>query len=368
MIVDAHLDIAWNALYNTRNLTLPVRDIRASETRSRGIAMTSLSSLGEAGVGVVFATLYATPATTWSDSLVGYHVGRPIPRYNTPQEAEEIALEMLDLYEAWAEAGQIRIIRDRVELEEHLRKFGDDRVPGFLILMEGADSIVSPDDLPLWFARGLRMISLAWGSTRYAGGTGSSAPLTDIGRELLTAMAEIGIVHDASHLSEEAFWEAVGLPHRGLCVSHGNPRALMLPPPGHRAGGPLNRHLSDAQIAEVARPHGVASRGVIGLALVNSLLEPRWGVDAAGRATEVRIGNQVAAHLHYLAAIAGWESLGIGSDVDSGFGRDETPLDLDSVADWPRIADPAPNAQQRSVLGENWLRFLRQTLPEPAAA
>jgi diaminopimelate decarboxylase len=72
--------------------------------------------------------------------------------------------------------------------------------------------------------------------------------------------------HDASHLSEEAFWEAAGLPHHALCVTHTSVRALMLPPPGHPARLPLNRFLSDAQIAEAARPRGAASRGVIGLA------------------------------------------------------------------------------------------------------
>lgn len=181
-------------------------------------------------------------------------------------------------------------------------------------------------------------------------------------------MAELGIVHDASHLSEEAFWEAVGLPHRGLCVTHGNARALMLPPRGHRTMVPLNRHLSDAQIAEVARPHGAADRGVIGLALINDFLDPRWWFDATGRTNAVSMRSQGAAHLHHLAAIAGWESVGIGSDVDSSFGRDETPLDLDSVTDWPRIGDYVPTAARRGVLGENWLRFLRQTLPETSAA
>lgn len=153
VIVDAHLDVAWNVLYNGRDLARSVREIRASESRAQGIAMTSLNSFGEAGVGVVFATLYAQPAFTWSDIPRGHELARPMRRYDTPQEAEEPALEMLAIYEAWAEAGQIRIITDRQTLEQHLHMFRDDRVPGFLIAMEGADPIVSPDDLPRWFAR-----------------------------------------------------------------------------------------------------------------------------------------------------------------------------------------------------------------------
>ena len=363
MIVDAHLDVAWNALYHLRDLTLPVADIRAAEQDPPTIAMTSLDGFGQAGVGLVFATLYAEPSVLWSAAMPDPRLPRPAPKYETPQQAEEIALEMLELYETWAEAGRIRIITDRGSLDAHVRRFPEDRVPGFLILLEGADPIVSPDDLPRWFDRGLRMISLAWGSTRYAGGTGSSTALTDLGRELLTAMAEIGIVHDASHLSEEAFWEAAGLPQRGLCVTHAAARVLMTPPLGHRALVPLNRFLSDAQIAETARPHGAATRGVIGLALLNPFLDPRWSFDADGRTNEVSVRSQGAAHLHHIAAIAGWESVGLGTDVDAGFGRDETPDDVDTVHDWGGIAACVPSVARPGVLGENWLRFLRETLP-----
>lgn len=363
VVVDAHLDLAWNALYNARDLTLPVAAIRASEAAPATVAMTSLRSFGDAGVAVVFATLYAEPRTPWTDVVAEQPMSRQPDKYDTPEEAEAIALEMLALYERWAADGQVRLIRDRQGLERHLERFPEDRVPGLLVAIEGADMIASPDDLPHWFERGVRVIGLAWGSTRYAGGTGSSTPLTDLGRELLAGMAELGIVHDASHLSEEAFWESAGLPSHGLCVTHASARALMLPPPGHRAAVPLNRFLSDAQIAEAARPRGASSRGVIGLAMLNPFLEPRWGFDRAGRANGVAVGRQVAAHLHRIADVAGWHSVGIGSDVDAAFGRDETPVELDSVADWHRIADHVPSASCAGVLGGNWLRFLRETLP-----
>jgi membrane dipeptidase len=363
VIVDAHLDLAWNALYNERDLTLPVEQIRAAEADPATVAMTSLRSFGDAGVGLVFATLYAEPRELWTDAIPEQRMPRRPDKYETPEEAEAIALEMLALYERWETGGHARIIRDRTGLERHLERFAEDRVPGLLILVEGADVIVSPADLPRWFERGVRMIGLAWGSTRYAGGTGSSAPLTELGRELLTGMAELGIVHDASHLSEEAFWEAAGLPHHALCVTHAAARALMLPPPGHRLLVPLNRFLTDEQIAEAARPRGAASRGVVGLAMLNAFLEPRWSFAADGRANGVTVDRQVTAHLHRIADAAGWESVGIGSDQDAAFGRDEAPAELDTVADWERIADHVPDEARAGVLGGNWLRFLRETLP-----
>jgi membrane dipeptidase len=362
MIVDGHLDVAWNAHYNERDLTLPVGEIRAAEPPSHpAVAMTSLDGFSRGGVGLVFATLYATPASHWSSTVESYPMARPARPYSTPEEAQETALEMLDLYRRWEDEGRVRIIIDVPSLEEHLRRFADDSVPGFLLLMEGADPIVTPDDLPSWFDRGLRMIGLSWASTRYAGGTGSSSGLTDAGRELLAGMAELGIVHDAAHLSEESFWEAAGLPQRGLCVTHASARALMTSA-GLPSAMPLNRFLSDAQIAEVARSHGTASRGVIGLAMLNAFLDPRWELEGPA-GCRVATEDQVAAHLHHIAKIAGWESVGIGSDVDAAFGRDQTPSGLDTVEDWPALAVHVPEPARRGVLGENWLRFLRETLP-----
>ena len=360
-IVDAHLDVAWNVLYNGRDLTRTVAEIRAGETRDRGVAMTSLPTMGAAGVAVVFATLFAEPAQAWSGLLDEYPTSRPVKRYSTPEEAEVQALEMLEIYERWAQIGAIRIIQTRAQLSSHLSAFPDDRVPGFVITMEGADPILTPDHLEAWWHRGLRMIGLAWGSTRYAGGSGSSRGLSELGRALLVAMADLGITHDASHLSEEAFWEAVGLPHHALCVSHANARALMLPPPGVPASVPLNRHLSDEQIRFVGRPCGSASAGVIGLALLSEFLDANWSADSPD--ADVRIAVQGAAHIHHIARLAGWDCIGIGSDVDSGFGREATPAELDTIADWIVLGDVVPGPVRTAVLGGNWLRFLHETLP-----
>jgi membrane dipeptidase len=274
LVVDAHLDVAWNAIHYSRELSLTVDEIRASEPVQPAVAMTSLHAFSQASIAVVFATLFAYPAEA-GDPGIDLHLARAIKGYRTAAEAEQQALEMLSIYNRWEDQGRIRIIRSRDSLEAHLLLHQQDRVPGFLILMEGAEPIRAPELLPEWFERGVRMIGLAWQSTSYAGGTGSTDGLTDRGRELLRAMADLKIIHDASHLSEEAFWESAGLPHRGLCVTHANVRKLMLPRPGGRVTAPLNRHLSDEQIAEVARGHGAATRGVIGLVLLNESLDPR---------------------------------------------------------------------------------------------
>jgi membrane dipeptidase len=335
VIVDAHLDLAWNALHTGRDLTQPLDPAST--------ALTSLPALGAAGVGVVVATLFAEPADAW--------LGPVADGYRTPEEAEARALAMLALYRDWEARGCVRVITGRASLEAHLASFAADAVPGLVLLMEGADPIRAVGDLAEWWRRGVRLIGLAWGPTRYAGGTGSTTGLTPLGAELLEAMAELGVIHDASHLSEEAFAAALPLPHHALCVTHATGRALMTAQPGRI---PLNRFLSDDQIRAVAERDGV-----IGLALLNDFLQPGW---RAGD-PPVTLAAHAAAHLRHIARIAGWDRVGIGSDVDAGHGRAETPAELDSVADWPRIADIAPTEARPGVLGGNWLRFLRAALP-----
>ena len=356
VIVDGHLDVAWNALHNRRDLTRSVTELRTGGPGPSGVAMTSLPGFGEAGVALVVASLFASPASRWSVAA-----DLDMPGYTTAEEAEAQVLEQLRLYERWAEVGAIRLIRDAASLDAHLARFEADRVPGFLLALEGADPITSSGALPRLVDLGVCMVGLAWGSTRYAGGTGSSDGLTAAGRELLAAMAELGVIHDASHLSEESFLEAVELPHHALCASHANPRALLLPARGDPSPIPLNRYLSDAQLAAVAQPRGPAgARGVIGLTLLDLFLDAAWGIP--GRTVAVRLRDQVAAHLHHVAGVVGWECVGIGSDVDAGVGRDETPEELDSIADWRAIGEVVPATARPGVLGGNWLRFFRQTL------
>jgi membrane dipeptidase len=333
VIVDAHLDLAWTAVHSGRDLTRPAE-------RASG-ALTSLPELGAAGVALVGATLFAEPADAWLEPVEG--------GYRTPEEAEAQALEMLRLYRDWEARGAVRIVTGRASLQDHLTRFAADAVPGLLLLIEGADPIVEVGDLPAWWERGVRMIGLAWGPTRYAGGTGSTRGLAPEGAELLEAMADLGVIHDASHLSEEAFAQALELPQHALCVTHATARALMTP-----ARVPLNRFLSDDQIRAVGERDGV-----IGLAMLNDFLRAGW---TAGD-PPVTLAGEAAAHLRHIAGLAGWERVGIGTDVDAGHGRAETPLELDSVADWHRIGDLAPAEARAGVLGGNWLRFLRAALP-----
>jgi membrane dipeptidase len=352
LIVDGHLDLALNDVRQLIDHTRPIHELRGLEIRESQQAMTSIPEFTRGNVALVFGTLYAEPADLGfaAAAISKIHHG-----YSTPEGAEAQALEQLAVYERWAAAGLIRLITSRAVLEDHLQRFAHDRVPGLLVLMEGADPIKTVSDLELWWARGVRAIGLTWGRTRYAGGTGSPGGLTPEGRELLKAMRQRGVILDTSHLAEQAFYEALEFYPDRLMASHSNPRAL-LNAPGIDAVIPADRHLSDEMIQAIG-----ARGGMIGLNLINFFLEPRWTMTE--QSLRVSIFDQCRRMLEHTAALIGWDKVGIGSDLDAGMSLDCSPLELDTIADFSRFAEVVPEAARAGVVGQNWLRFLWAALP-----
>jgi membrane dipeptidase len=353
LIVDAHLDLALNDVRKLIDHTKTIAELRALEIHESQQAMTSIPEFARGNVAVVFGTLFAEPAD------LGFATGAiqepVVPGYTTPQEAHAQALEQLEVYERWAEAGLIRLITGRAVLEDHLQRFTLDHVPGLLILMEGADPIQTVSELEFWWSRGVRAIGLTWGRTRYAGGTGAPGGLTAEGRELVLAMRERGVILDTSHLAEQAFFEALELYPNRVMASHSNPRVL-LHAPGIEPVVPADRHLSDEMIRAIG-----ARGGVIGLNLINFFLEPRWTL--RDQTAPVSIFEQCKKMLEHNASLIGWERLGIGSDLDAGMSLDFSPLELETIADFSRFAEVVPGHARAGVLGGNWLRFLRDSLP-----
>lgn len=349
-LVDSHLDLAENVTLFGRDLTSSVAEIRNLETRKAKQATVSLPELERGGVAVVFATV---TAGFLSDD-VGEDFEPESAIYHTPEEAETQALTQIELYESWERQGRARLLKSVDDLDSHLRLWQDDRKPGLVMLMEGADPIVHVRDLPRWWRRGLRMIGLTFGDTKYGAGVGGGSQafkpggLTPEGFELLAQMAELGFIWDISHLAEEGVWQGLELGFPRVCASHANARALT----------PTDRQLGDEVIRAVAE-----RGGVIGLVLYNGFLEPRW--KRAG-AISVTLDEHLRRHADYMANLGGWNHVGIGSDLDGGFGLEESPSEIDTVADLYKVGSAVPAEVREAVLSTNWLDFLRASLPQSA--
>ena len=220
-------------------------------------------------------------------------------------------------------------------------------ITGMVVLMEGADPIVRPNDVSKWWDRGVRIVGTSWGATRYAGGTGTPTGLTPEGRELIAALEAQGMIVDASHQSWEAFADTLEVGVTRLMASHSNTFALT---------PTSNRHISDEMIQAIG-----ARNGMIGTVLFNAFLEPQWTREDPS--VPVTLENQVLGHMTHVAKLIGWNRVGIGSDIDGGLGRNETPEGLETIADLQMIGAVVPESEREGVLGGNWLTFLRKNLP-----
>ncbi len=346
-IVDSHLDLAENVTLFGRDLTQSAAEIRRLEKRTKRQATVSLPDLERGGIAVAFATVTA--------GFLAEDVGADFePRsaiYHTGEEAEAQALSQIALYEAWDKQGRIRLLKSANDLEHHLQLWQQDQKPGLVLLMEGADPIIQVRDLSKWWRHGLRMIGLTFGDTRYGKGVGGGSSkfkqggLTSAGRALLEYMAELGFSWDISHLTEDGVWQGLETHIAHVCASHANARTLTA----------TDRHLSDPVIRAIAE-----REGVIGLVLYNGFLEPRWKED---QSIPVTLREHLRRQAAYVAGITGWNHVGIGSDLDGGFGLEECPEEIETVADLHKVGSAVPEEAQAMVLGGNWLNFLRASLP-----
>lgn len=356
--IDAHLDLAMNALEWNRDLRCTTAEINARELArgladkpDRGKATVSLPDLRRGSIGLVVATQIAR--FTAPDN--------PLPGWSSPEQAWAQTQGQLAWYREMEAAGEMVQICDLAGLERHVGRWeaasaaGEDSASlpvGYILTLEGADSIVTLEHLERAHADGLRALGPAhYGPGRYAYGTDASAPLNDQGRELLKAMDRLGMILDTTHLCDEAFWQAMEIFTGPVWASHCNCRALV----DH------NRQYSDAMLRAV-----IDRGGVIGMPLDAWMMVPGW---IRGKTDPKEAGCDLSVmldHLDHVCQVAGSaEHVGIGSDLDGGYGREQSPHDLETIADLARLPEmlaargfPADDIEK--VMRGNWLRFLRQ--------
>ncbi len=350
LIFDAHLDLSMNALEWNRDLTRPIDEIRAREKDrtdkpDRGRNTVSLVEMRRGGVGLCVATLIARYVKP-SNKLPGAY---------SPEIAWARTQGQLAWYRAMEEAGEMVAICDAPSLQQHVQLWKDppDNAPiGYILSLEGADSILSPKHLERAYDQGLRAIGPAhYGPGTYAQGTHVTGGIGQPGRELLAEMERLGIILDATHLSDESFVEA--LDHFGgpVWASHSNCRALV----------PDQRQFSDEQLKQL-----IQRGAVIGGALDAWMLVPGW---VRGETTPADAGVTLAHlvdHIDHVCQLAGNANhSGIGTDLDGGFGREQSPADLDTIADLARVADLLAdrgytNDDVGRIMHGNWVRFLTE--------
>lgn len=352
IVIDAHQDIAYNALQHGRDYRLSADEKRRLEggTHPNGLATLGLPNALLGRVAVTFATLFVLPKG--APNLFAND-----PMYETPRQAYDLALKQMDYYQRLADEDErVRLIHTRKDLDAVLATWADD-VPadkhqqGMVILMENADPILEPKQFEEWYGRGVRIVGPAWAATRYCGGTGQPGGLTALGRELLEVMMGLNAILDLSHMAEEAYLEALDRYEGVIIASHSNPRKFRN----------TDRHLSDSMIRLLAE-----RGGVIGIVPYNRFLSETWR--PGDRKSDVPLAVMLDAIDHICQVTGSPAHVGIGSDLDGGFGAASIPDGLNTETDLITLADALrargySEEDINAVMHGNFLRTLRQALP-----
>ncbi|MBN1564743.1 MAG: membrane dipeptidase [Anaerolineae bacterium] len=357
LIIDAHQDIAWNYFNNGRDFRRSLDEHRHRETdpvrlQRYGRCMLGLPEEIQAQVAVVCSTIFVSP-----DWCKMYPDERIV--YDTPEEANRLGNEQLEYYRRLADQEErIHLIQTEADLDGVLAtwtldKSDDDHRLGLIVLMEGADPILEPDQLETWYERGLRIIGPAWTKTRYAGGSNAPGPLTDLGRELLAAMRSYNMILDLSHMTPEGLFEALDLYDGPLFASHANPL--------HFRPDRTDRNLSDEVIKLIAQRDGV-----VGMIPFNLFLLEGWKM--GDRKDAVTMERFITTIDHVCQITSSALHVGLGSDFDGGYGSESAPVGFDSILDLQKIGDELAErgyseADITAIMSGNFLRVLRRGLP-----
>ena len=356
-IFDSHLDLAANALMLDRDLSLTLDELAASERGMtdlpfRARPTVSFPELRRAEVRICSATVLARVR---AGARPPGGVARSEIDYATGDAAHAMGMAQIAYYETLARRGELVMIRTSEDLAAALVEPAPSVTSpiGCILSMEGADPILTPAETVVWWERGLRFASLVhYGEGRYAGGTGTSSGVTAAGYELLREFDRHGILLDLTHLSDDAFYQAIDAFPGPVLASHNNCRQLV----------PGDRQFSDEQIRIVAE-----RGGVIGVACDAWMLYPRW--ERGVTMPEVVSLDAVADHIDHICTITGSTGhVGIGSDLDGLYGWEQTPHDLRSIADLQRLTGLLERRGYRpeqieAIMYRNWVDFFSRHLP-----
>lgn len=360
--IDAHLDLATNAISLNRDLTLPVSEIRIIEKElnltdrpDRGLGTVSLPDLRAGSIGLVIATIISRVAVRGNPinslSLIGW---------GSPGQAYAFGQSQLAWYRVMEDQGEMVQIRNGLDLENHLKLWADKSISdqkkpvGYILSLEGADSIINLDYFHRYYEEGLRAIGPAhYGPGRYAAGTHSDqSGLTEAGKELLREMESLNMILDLTHLTDKGFFEALDIFHGTVIASHQNCRSVI----------PGERQFSDEQIKEI-----IDRDGVLGGALDVWMMYPDYksGQDPKALGADL---EKLIPHFDHICQMAGnSHHIAFGTDLDGLFGREQSPYDLDTIADIQKFkelltAHGYTQEDLENIFHKNWLRVFRKVL------
>lgn len=247
--------------------------------------------------------------------------------------------------------------------------------------MENGSPIAgSIDNLKLFYQRGIRYITLAHSLSNHISDSSYDLRrkwhgLSDFGKTLVKEMNNIGMMVDISHVSDDAFYQALAISSVPVIASHSSLRKFT---PG------FERNMDDDMIKALAK-----NGGVIQINFGSSFVSAKtrmWGdtLKAKFKKAGTKYGEPLAKeiekdfraespypyasletvldHIDHVKNLVGIDHVGIGSDFD-GVG-DSLPRDLKDVSYFPHLVQGLldrgySEPEIRKILSGNLLRVWR---------
>ena len=352
-IIDIHLDLSMNAIEWNRDLTQSVLQINAQEKDlidkpDRGKATVSLQAMRKGNIGFCVATQIARYVKS----------NNPLPGWNSPAQAWAQTQGQLAWYRAMEKADEMVQIIDKKGLQSHLDLWSSSELNkpiGYLLNLEGADSIVTLDHLHKAYEQGLRAIGPAhYGPGTYAHGTDSEGGLGTKGKELLNEIEKLNMILDVTHLCDQSFWEAIDHYNGKMWASHSNCRSLV----------PNQRQFSNLQIKEL-----ISRKAIIGMAFDAWMMIPKWQKGISDPKKSGLVIETIIDHIDHICQLSGNSNhIALGTDLDGGFGKEQCPYDLETISDLQKMdtllkkRGYSENDIQK-ILNQNAINFLMEALP-----
>ncbi|MDQ6816263.1 MAG: dipeptidase [Actinomycetota bacterium] len=276
-----------------------------------------------------------------NDGVIEFELSAPVAHELAAALATAAAGRLLAL----ERAGEVRVARAIADFDA-VTQAGE--APVAVLHLEGAEAIdPALESLDLWYEAGLRSMGPVWSRPNsFAHGVPFISPsspdtgpgLSDRGRALVRACAELGIMLDVSHLNEAGFWDLAGLELGPIVATHSGAHSLCA----------TSRNLTDAQLDAIGD-----SGGVVGIVFACPFLRPDFADDVN---TPLEL---IASHARYVAERIGTEHVALGSDFDGA----TIPAELGDVTGLPKVLDALTQAgfndsELSAIAWENWRRVL----------
>jgi membrane dipeptidase len=361
-IIDAHEDIAYNALSFGRDYTRSALKTRQLEADTQVPARAGQTLLGwpeyqRGQVALIVGTIFLSPRRYQAGSW-------DLQSYADPGEAARLIRGQFDYYGRLADAHPDKFfqVKTQADLAEILAPWTQAPVNeppaahrvGLLLSMEGAEGLRQPEDLEEYWNMGLRAVGPVWAGTRFCGGMYNPGGFTREGYQLLEVMGNLGYILDLAHMNEMSALQALDAYTGTVIASHVNARALLKDSRGER-------HFTDATIRRLAE-----RGGVMGILPFNKFLLQGWSESNDRNLVTL---EHVAAHIDHVCQLTGSvDHVALGTDFDGGFGWPAVPLEINTIADLPKL-EPVlsqhgyTEAEIAAILHGNWQKVLESSLP-----